>query len=104
MTTLGASVFEWIPVDDLELDVENPRIAKFVEMYPGKITAEGMSLALGAGVTSTGESGTTFASLKESIRTNKGLIHPIIVKKNESGRLVVTEGNTRALTGVHPGH
>jgi len=41
----------------------------------------------------TGES--TFDSLYESIKTNGGVIHPIILNKIHDGSFVVVEGNTR---------
>ncbi|MGA2545396.1 MAG: ParB N-terminal domain-containing protein [Rectinemataceae bacterium] len=86
-----------LPVDKVDLDITNPRIAKFLEMYGKDITSEQMSLALGAGETSTEGNNTTFYSLRESIRTNGGIIHPIIANKQLDGRCVVIEGNTRAL-------
>jgi len=90
--------FGTLPIDQLELDTGNPRIARWVEMYGGNITAEQMGLALGAADSQAGEAGgTTFSSLKESIRTNRGIIHPIIVSRNSEGRLIVIEGNTRTL-------
>ena len=91
------SGFERMPVDQLELDMTNPRIAKWVEMYGNQISAEQMSLALGAGDSQADDSSTTFYSLRESIRTNGGIIHPIIVNRKAQGRLVVVEGNTRTL-------
>jgi hypothetical protein len=94
---MSDSSFQRLCVDDLELDMSNPRIAKFLEMYGDDITAEQMSLALGAGETPTEGDNTTFYSLRESIRTNGGIIHPIIVNKDSNGKYVVIEGNTRAL-------
>jgi hypothetical protein len=90
-------VFKRLPIDEIELDSQNPRIAKWVEQYGDKITAEDMSLALNAGDTSSGEASTTFVSLRESIKTNGGLIHPIIVSIRADDRYLVIEGNTRAL-------
>ena len=89
--------FDRLPVDQLTLDVNNPRIAKFLEMYGDTITAEQMSLALGAESGPTEEGSTTFYGLRESIKTNGGIIHPIIVNREPGGRLVVIEGNTRTL-------
>jgi len=66
-------------------------------MYGGQITAEQMSLALGAGDSQIENGSTTFYSLRESIKTNRGVIYPIIVNKEKTGRLVVIEGNTRTL-------
>lgn len=93
------SRYESLPIDDLSLDARNPRIAKWIEMYGGEITAEQMALALGAGESEvgSGQNYTTFTSLRESIRANGGIIHPIIVNKANDGRLVVIEGNTRTL-------
>ena len=56
-----------------------------------------MSLALGAANYEQGESTTTFQSLRASIRTHGGVIHPILVNKENENRLVVIEGNARAL-------
>lgn len=86
-----------LPIDDLVLDVDNPRIQLIMERWKGDITAEIIHLALGSGRDSqdSGDSGTTFYSLKESIRTSGTIIHPIHVNKTEDGKLVVVEGNTR---------
>lgn len=89
--------FTMLPVESLVLDASNPRVARFIEMYGGEVNDEQMSLALGAASSEEGESTTTFQSLRESIRTHGGLIHPILVNKKTDGRLVVIEGNTRAL-------
>ena len=59
-----------LPVGDIELDISNPRIARGVAYYGGKLTSEIMALLLG----STSEA---CASLRESIKENKGIIHPI---------------------------
>ena len=89
--------FETLPVETLVLDASNPRVARYVEMYGGQVTDEQMSLALGAANYEQGESTTTFQSLRASIRTHGGLIHPILVNRESVNRLVVIEGNTRAL-------
>ena len=47
MKTVGKH--EFIPIDNIQLDIRNPRIAKFLEMYPGEPTAEQLFIALGAG-------------------------------------------------------
>ncbi len=94
---LGIGKYKTLAVDALTLDTKNPRIAKWIEIYGGEITAEQMSLALGATSSETEEGGTTFVSLRESIKTNKGIIHPIIVNKQSEGKHVVIEGNTRTL-------
>lgn len=82
-------------ISDVELDYENPRIAKYVEMYgKDKITSEALSLILGGGTDD--KNGTSYTSLKESIKSNGGIIHPIIVNKiTATNKYVVIEGNTR---------
>ena len=89
------STFKDLSVKKLTLDLENPRIKRFVEKYGTTPTAEQVSLALGAGSPEEGQSGPTFYSLKESIRTNGGVIHPIIVNKTGDNKYTVIEGNTR---------
>ncbi len=88
------SHYEEIDIDIINLDFDNPRIAKFIEQY-GKdsITSEAISLALGGGTND--KNVTSYSSLKESIRSNAGIIHPIIVNKNENNEYIVIEGNTR---------
>ena len=89
--------FAMLPVETLVLDTSNPRVARYIEMYGGEVTDEQMSLALGAANYEQGESTTTFQSLRASIRTHGGLIHPILVNRETEIRLVIIEGNTRAL-------
>ncbi len=89
--------FKMLSVKTLVLDTSNPRVARYIEMYGGEVTDEQMSLALGAANYEQGESTTTFQSLRTSIRTHEGLIHPILVNRETEDRLVVIEGNTRAL-------
>ena len=89
--------FAMLPVETLVLDASNPRVARYIEMYGNQVTDEQMSLALGAANYDQGESTTTFQSLRASIRTHGGLIHPILVNRETVGTLVVIEGNTRAL-------
>lgn len=87
---------EHLPIGKLDLDVENPRIRKFLEQYGGSPNFDQMLLALGAG-SSDLESGSTvtFQSLKESIRAQGGVINPIIVERKPDSRYRVVEGNTR---------
>ena len=83
---------EELPVDLIRLDLENPRIKQYIEMYGEDITSEGIALALSA---SGGNGNTsTYTSLKESIRVSGGIINPIIVN-HTNGEYVVVEGNTR---------
>ena len=82
-----------VPINSIELDLDNPRIKQWLEIYGDEITSEAISLALSAssGTTST----SSYTTLKESIRVNKGIINPIIVNRTVDGRLTVIEGNTR---------
>ena len=89
--------FAMLPVETLVLDTSNPRVARYIEMYGGEVTDEQMSLALGAANYEQGDNTTTFQSLRASIRTHEGVIHPILVNKENENRLIVIEGNTRAL-------
>ena len=88
--------FEKLDITKIELDMENPRIVKFLEMYPDEsLTGEVIALALGSSGSS--DEGTTgYHNLKDSIRISRGIIHPIIVNyRSDSNKYVVIEGNTR---------
>lgn len=86
---------ESVPVADIELDRTNPRIRKFLEMYTDAPTAEQIYLALGAAGDDESESSTSFEKLRNSIMTNGGIIHPVILNRRADGTLVCIEGNTR---------
>ena len=82
-----------LPIESVELDVNNPRIKQYLEIYDN-ITCEGIALALSA----SGGTGSTsaHAALKESIKVNRGLINPIIVNNSTAtNQMTVIEGNTR---------
>lgn len=82
-----------LSIDEVELDINNPRIQQYLEMYGDDITSDGIALALNG---SSGASSTSsYQTLKESIKVNGGIINPIIVNKYPDGKLVVIEGNTR---------
>ena len=87
--------FHLLDVDSIELDKGNPRIALFLSIYKSEPTPEQLHLALNAGANSSEGDGTTFQSLEQSIKTHRGLVHPIIVNKKPDGKLVAIEGNTR---------
>jgi len=90
-----SSNFENLKVDSIDLDLTNPRIARVMSMYTTP-TSEQIALALGVNSNDgDGRAGTSYVSLKQSIRTNGGVIHPIIVNRQSNGKLVVIEGNTR---------
>ena len=95
--TARSGLFKMLPVGTLVLDTSNPRVARYIEMYGNQVTDDQMSLALGAASYEQGDSTTTFQSLRASIKTHGGLIHPILVNRKTDDRLVVIEGNTRAL-------
>lgn len=86
-------LFENVSVAGIELDRGNPRIRRFLEMYPDP-TPEQIYLALGAGGEAAGEGGSSFDKLKNSILSSRGIVQPIIVNRT-GGRLVCIEGNTR---------
>ncbi len=91
------SRLENIEIEKIDLDVSNPRIAQYVEFYD-TVTDDAIKLALQHTSASDGSASgnsSTYVSLRESIRTQKGIIHPIILVKNVSGRYLVIEGNTR---------
>src|ERR1700683_861843 len=88
-------VLEQVPVVDIELDCTNPRIRKFLEMYPEAPTADQMFQALNVAGDEEGDSSTSFQKLKNSILTNGGIIHPVILNRRADGSLVCIEGNTR---------
>ena len=78
-----------LPIDQIELDKSNPRIANFLATHDEKdITSDLMALLLGT-------TSDACASLRQSIEANYGIIHPIVVNKRPDGTYVVIEGNTR---------
>lgn len=80
-----------LSIDDIELDRSNPRVASYLEYYDeDNISSDTMAMLLGMGTTTN-----SCASLRESIKENGGIVHPIIVNHFLDGRYVVIEGNTR---------
>lgn len=58
-----------LSIDKVELDLENPRIKQWLEIYGDDITSEGIALALSA---SNGSSPiSTYSALKESIKVRR---------------------------------
>ena len=78
-----------IPIDCIEIDSENPRIAHAL-LYYSKENIDSDLLALLLGTTAQATE-----TLRESIKENRGIIHPIIVKKIGDNLYRVIEGNTR---------
>lgn len=78
-----------LDIYQIELDASNPRIASYLEYYSeDNLDSDTMALLLGS-------SSDSCASLRESIKENGGIVHPIIVNHFSDGRYVVIEGNTR---------
>ena len=93
MPGMCTGTFELLDVTRIQLDCENPRIKKLLEIYSGETpTEEQLALALRQDGSS---EGTSFQALRQSILTNRGIIHPIIVNRDPNGRYVAIEGNTR---------
>ena len=87
---------QMVSINEIELDLSNPRIARMLSMHKKEsITSELIALALGAGDSQEGDTYATYRNLKESIKTNGGVIYPIIVNKIPNGKMTVVEGNTR---------
>lgn len=82
-----------LPIKGVNLDVANPRIKQFVEIYKDEITAEQIALALSD--SSSSDSSTTYKALRDSIKASRGIIHPIVVNHELDGTYTVIEGNTR---------
>lgn len=82
-----------LSINEVELDKGNPRIKQYLEIYGDNITSEQVALALS--YSGNGDQSTSYNTLKESIKVSQGIIHPIVVNKNENGVYVVIEGNTR---------
>lgn len=78
-----------LPIDQIELDKSNPRIANYLATHDEKdITSDLMALLLGT-------TSDVCASLRESIEANHGIIHPIVVNKRADGTYVVIEGTIK---------
>ncbi len=87
--------FARVPVDQIDLDEANPRIAHFLEHLEKPYTAEMIFIALGAGGDDDGAGGPSFQKLKQSIITSGGIVQPVILRAVENHRYVCIEGNTR---------
>ena len=92
------TVAQSIPVDNIQLDLANPRIKQFLAMYSLQ-TEEAMLLALGAGADAPEDDDNnpdqSFNKLKHSIRSSGGIIQPIIVQPIDREHYRCIEGNTR---------
>jgi hypothetical protein len=96
---VGAGKFEHLPIGEVELDRDNPRIKRFLDIHDNP-TDDNMQLALSSsgGSDEPGNDGTKFDELKQSILTNGGIIQPIIVNRVKQTKVITCiEGNTRVL-------
>lgn len=83
------NIFENLSISELELDINNPRIAELIDRIGrDNVTPEAIALSLGT-------SEDSYENLKNSIKENGGIINPIVVHKMENNRYLVIEGNTR---------
>ena len=62
--------YQLLPVDEINLDKTNPRIQRLMAMYQNDPTDDQIGLALGAGAEVGVGGGTTFSSLRASIKIN----------------------------------
>ena len=81
-----------LPIDSIKLDEENPRIKQCLENYT-TVTPEAIALALWD--SGDGDAATSYRVLRDSIKDSGGIIHPIVVNREENGDYVAIEGNTR---------
>lgn len=81
-----------LPIDSIKLDEENPRIKQCLENY-ATVTPEAIALALWD--SGDGDAATSYRVLRDSIKDSGGIIHPIVVNREENGNYVAIEGNTR---------
>lgn len=65
-----------LPVENVQLDIENPRIKQYLSMYK-HITSETLSLALSG--SSASDAAGKYRALRDSIKENGGIFTPIIV-------------------------
>ena len=91
--------FRSLPIQDVKLDLSNPRIRRFLEIYnEADIGDHHIGLALNAPSSDSPSAladTTTPSRLRESIIANRGIRQPIIVDQRADGSLVCIEGNTR---------
>lgn len=83
-----------LDINKVELDIENPRIKQYLQIYKSTPTSKELSMAL-SGSTDQSASG-KYMALRDSIEKNGGIFTPIIVNHLTSeDRYIVIEGNTR---------
>lgn len=93
---MGAGRLTELSIDEVQLDKTNPRIRRFLDFHVGEPSYEQIALALDvAGGGDDAQGATTPQKLRNSIVNNGGIMQPIIVNKQQDGRLICIEGNTR---------
>ena len=88
--------FKLIDIENIRLDVANPRIADRLTRMTG--SEEEMQEFIKehlAGDTGNSEPGPSCLELKKSIKQSNGIIEPIIILDNKDGTYLCVEGNTR---------
>jgi len=93
MPALGK--LELLDTESITLDLENPRIKWALESIEHP-TPQDIHLALCASGTTDAE-GAKFEQLRDSIKTNGGIVQPIIVNRSGNNVLICIEGNTRLM-------
>lgn len=85
--------YQFLEIDDIEFDTENPRIKKALEKYGDEITAERIYFALRS-ASDDSSSTSSFSRLRDSIHANGGITQPIVVVI-QNGKKICIDGNTR---------
>ena len=85
--------YQIVNVEEIDFDIDNPRIKMALEKYGNRLNAERIYFALRTAAD--GEQRTSsFSSLKDSIRANEGVTQPItIVLKGD--KKICIDGNSR---------
>ncbi len=83
---------EFINVNKIKYDTDNPKIKKALEKVGGDLNPEKIHFALQAAKND--NQAASYERLRDSIRASNGIVVPIIVVKDASG-FVCIDGNTR---------
>lgn len=89
-----ATITDNIPIDLIDPDVNNPRIAEFILENPNPKPSQLFRMLGAAEPDTQSQSGTTYNTLKKSIESNGTLINRVLLGKY-GDRYRVIEGNTR---------
>jgi hypothetical protein len=82
--------YEEVPINDLSLDDENPRITWVQDMNPDFNQNKDLHMEQALC-----DETPSFKELENSIKEMGGINFPIIVNRQKDGKMVVVEGNTR---------